>query len=353
MHLKRAFLALLVGILLLGCFVGCSDPSDGEVEWQDLVWAVGAPLPTAEDFARSLPEGAEVSFAEQYSFPSVGEYELTLLYQPKRGRALRVTVSLTLVKDSTPPVLIGVDDITGYVGDGISYRSGVTLRDDCHNPVTLSVDSSAVDLRREGSYPVIYRAVDGAGNVTEKQITVYLYEERITEEQLFSLIAPVAQRICPAGLSRREQIEEIYDYVYFNVDYVSTSDKSDWVRAAYEGLRTGSGDCFTYFALSKAFFTYLGIENMDIHRTEGIVEERHYWNLVNLSTDPASPRWYHFDATPLLGSTHSGCLLTDAQIAAYSASRVNEDGVGNYFYAYDRKSYPASDTTVINHTLAS
>ena len=350
MRKSPIFLLLLTLGLLLSCLVGCTGGEE-PAKWRDLTWAVGGRLPSAEDFALSLPEGAEVSFAEEYTFTHVGEYELELLLRVG-GRKTRVPVRLTLVRDVTPPVLAGVADISGYVGAGISYRSGVTYVDDCDNPVTLEVDSSAVNVRQAGEYPVIYRVTDGAGNVTEKRITVYLYEEKVTKDQLFAMIAPIAEQICPQGLSIREKVAEIYDYVYYNVDYVSYSDKSDWMRAAYEGLRTGSGDCFTYFALSKAFFEYLGIENMDIHRTEGIVDERHYWNYVNISADPSAPRWYHFDATPLRGEYHSGCLLTDAQIRAYSERREDENGFRNYFYAYDPTGYPPSDSTIINHTLA-
>ena len=90
---------------------------------------------------------------------------------------------------------------------------------------------------------------------------------------------------------------------------------------------------------------------MDVRRTEGIVDERHYWNLVNIGGQGEAARWYHFDATPLQGGTHSGCLLTDGQVAYYNATRTNEDGVSGYFYAYDPSGYPVSDSRVINHTL--
>ena len=144
-------------------------------------------------------------------------------------------------------------------------------------------------------------------------------------------------------------MREIYDYVHYSVHYTSDSDKNDWIRAAYEGLRTGQGECFTYFALSKAFFEYFGIENMDIERTPGIVKERHYWNFVNIGSAD-DPRWYHYDATQLSGAAHSGCLLTDGQIRVYHQHRVNEDGVGNYFYAYDASAYPTTEQEVITPT---
>ena len=343
-----SFLAL--SILSACIFVGCSRPKE-PLAWRDLTWAVGAPLPDASDFAVRLPEGVQVTYAEEYTYPSVGEYTLTLLVNGGGYVDHAVQVRLSLMRDKDPPVIEGASDIVSTEGLGISYRAGITVTDNCDGPIQLAVDSSAVNIHEQGIYPVIYTATDGAGNQTVCQVKVYVYREAVTMEDLMEKIAPIAATLCPQEASVYEKAEAIYEYVYYNVDYVSYSDKSDWVRAAYEGLRTGSGDCFTYFALSKAFFTYFGIENMDIHRTEGIVDERHYWNYVNISSDPASPRWYHFDATPLAGATHRGCLLTDAQIRAYSEGRVSEDGVRNYFYAYDSADYPKSDTRIINHTI--
>ena len=181
---------------------------------------------------------------------------------------------------------------------------------------------------------------------------VYVYEESITEADLYRLLDPVIEERISKNISTEQQAKEIYYFVSTHVTYVAYSNKSDWVRAAYDGLRTGQGDCYTYFALSKAFFNRLGISTMDIHRTEGIVDERHYWNYVNIGTEQ-SPRWYHFDATPLRGDYHSGCLLTDAQIACYNRTRADENGVTGYFYAYDASEYPPSDTRVINDTLPS
>ena len=348
MRMIKIISCLLALVLLAGCAVSCEEGTkDPEVQLQDLVWAVGAPLPTAEDFAISLPEGVEIAFAQEYQFTHLGEYTLELTVNKKKT----VSVKLNLVTDTQPPVMEGVKDVVSYVGEGIAYRSGVTARDNCHGTVRLEVDSSAVNIHEAGVYPVVYTATDHAGNVATVTVNVYVYESVITEEMLNAELDRVIAERIPTTASKEAQVWEVYDYVYYHVKYTGVSDKSDWVRAAYEGLRTGTGDCYTYFALAKAFFNRLGIENMDIQRTEGIVDERHYWNLVNIGGQGIDARWYHFDATPLQGSTHSGCLLTDRQIAYYHVTRENEDGVREYFYAYDASQYPASHGTVINFTL--
>ena len=57
----------------------------------------------------------------------------------------------------------------------------------CDAGVKLEVDTSDVNLKTVGTYDVIYRATDAAGNVTELRRTLSVYEEEITEEMLNDL----------------------------------------------------------------------------------------------------------------------------------------------------------------------
>lgn len=350
----RLIALILTVTLLCGVFCACRNDDetkkDEPLQWRSLTWAVGAPLPEASDFLQILPEGYTVRFAETYAFERLGEHQIVAVATDPDGNEIRQSLRLTLVVDTQAPTLTGVGDISAYVGDGISYRTGVTIVDNCDNPVTMTIDSSAVNTDMEGSYPVTYTVKDGAGNVTETRITVYVYREAVTKEMLWAEIDRLIASEIPTSGSTELRAREVYEYVYYHVAYVGTSDKNDWVRAAYEGIRTGEGDCYTYFALSKAFFERMGIPNMDIQRTEGIVTERHYWNLVNIGSS-AAPRWYHFDACRILGESPSlGCLMTDAQIGAFNQKKTDANGVSHYFYAYNRAAYPATDVTIITPT---
>lgn len=347
----------VAALLILACMLcvmlsACMDrPSEDESVFRDLTWAVGTVLPEAQDFAVSLPEGATVRFAEQYSYTSLGDYTLTLIVTDSRGRESRHSVRFSLVRDTEPPVIEGIGDRSIYLGDGISYRSGVTLRDNCDGAVSLTIDSSAENLTAEGSFPVVYIATDAAGNRTVVEITVWVYRESVTEAMLYNKVDRLIAEKINTKAPLRTQATQVYDFVHSHVLYGADSDKTDWVRAAYDGIRTGQGDCFTYFAISKAFFNRLGIESMDVRRIEGISIQRHYWNFVNIGTADA-PIWYHFDACPIKGETaRFGCLLTDSQVDAYTAARTMEENgrtVTHFFYAYDKSLYPASATEIIN-----
>ena len=353
MNKRIRFLALMLTVLLLVvALTACVEtPTDGvNLPWRSLTWAVGAPLPEPRDFLQALPEGYSVRFAEAYAFSELGDHTVTLVATAPDGKECRQVLHLSLVVDDQAPTISGVKDLSVVIGEGVSYRNGVTVTDNCDNPVTLTVDSSAVRMDEEGSYPVTYTATDGAGNPTEATVTVYVYREVVTEDMLWAEIDRIIAERIPTSGTRELQARAVYEYVYYGIAYSDSSDKNDWVRAAYEGIRTGQGDCFTYFALSKAFFVRLGIESMDIQRTEGIVTERHYWNFVNIGSKD-SPRWYHFDACRIRGELPSlGCLMTDRQLENFNAYKTDASGVSNYFYAYNRDAYPATDATVITPT---
>ena len=76
-------------------------------------------------------------------------------------------------------------------------------------------------------------------------------------------------------------------------------------------------------------------------RAEGGAPGNHYWNLVNIGTKD-TPKWYHYDANPISGEySVSGCLLTDAQVAAYDA------WCGSGYRKYDASKLPASASEII------
>jgi len=343
-------LTLFVLAVSLFSAFGCAPAEPPALKLKQLTWAVSTPLPRAEDFVEALPTGCTVRFAEEYRFTEYGEHDVELVLTDARGKSFSYFTTLSLIKDTVPPTLVGLRDLVAYLGGGVSYLSGVTAEDNCDGAVSISVDTSDVDLKSVGVYDVIYTATDAAGNVATFRRTLAVYEQEITEQMLNELIDPILGRIITDGMTVKQQLRAIYDYVYDNVAYVSTSDKSSWVRAAYDGLQKRQGDCYTYFALSKAMMERLGIENLDVERAPSVValvQERHYWSMVNIGSD-ADPVWYHFDACHLQDMPKPwGYLMTDEQLAYYSEMRESENGIAGYFYAFDAASYPKSATTIV------
>ena len=353
-HTKRLTTLVLALLLVVSLFSmsACRDPEPPVLQTKSLTWPSSVTLPTAEQFVEQVPQGCRLRLAEKYHFSAFGTYPISLILTDEKGREFTYSANLTLVDDNTPPTISGARDLVTYIGSGVSYLSGVTATDDCDAGVKLDVDTSRVNLKEVGVYDVIYRATDAAGNITEVRRTLSVYEEEITEEMLYKLLDPILANIVKDGMTTKQTLRAIYDYVYLNVAYVSTSDKSSWVRAAYNGLMSRNGDCFTYFALSKAMMERVGIQNMDIQRDPAIVamvNERHYWSLVNIGSQ-AEPQWYHFDSCHLndIGRPW-GFLMTDDQLLQYSDRRESVNGISGYFYLYDTTSYPRSSTKIITN----
>lgn len=349
MKLWRRIAVTFFAIVLSACsFVSCGNKVDLEtLTVNDMDWAVGAPLPKASDFVTDLPEDVTVRYKEDYQFSSMGEYNLTLVLS-NRGKEIERSVKLNLRVDDTPPTIVGVKDIGVYIGSGVSYKNGVSAIDDCGGEITITVDSSKVDLSREGEYFVRYIATDLAGNTSSIKAKVYVYKLEVTESMLYQKLDAAINTIITPDMDKEAQCRAVYQYVFQKITYTSTSEKGDWISAAYFGLDKGVGDCYTYFALSKAFFERLGIENMSIQRTPAAstaMGETHYWNYVNIG-DANNPRWYHFDTTHLRDQAYNGkiVLVTEEQLQHYN-KQIRDDH-GN-FYAYDQIGYPTSATEKI------
>ena len=318
------------------------------------------PYPEAIDFFADVEDASEVSarFKNSVNVTELGEKEVLIELADSLGNKKNYKTKMTVTVDTEAPTFNGpaTASVTSYLGEGIAYRKVVEAVDNCFGEVTVEVDSSAVKLDVAGSYRVYYRATDKAGNSSAYELTVNILAEKITEDMVMSEIGKLASKLgISKSMSKEEQVKRIFAYVNSpalssgeaNVKFYdeSNTDRSDWVREAYYTLQNGSGDCYSYFALSKAFFEYFGIENLDIQRSAGVTTQSgtHFWNMVNIGSEK-SPRWYYYDATRLKTPhrTGSGCLFTEAQLVDYN-TKVK---VG--FLTFDHAGYPEASKTTIN-----
>lgn len=156
-----------------------------------------------------------------------------------------------------------------------------------------------------------------------------------TQEELDAEVQKALSGIITEGMTKLEQAKAVWDFTKGGIRYTGDSDKSDWKSGAYEGLTTRKGDCFTYYAVSRALLTELGIDNLEVQRVGGI--SSHYWNLVNCGDG-----WYHFDATPRSSKLpyFVSFMFTDQEAADYTASV----GGGREYYTFDGSLYPERAT---------
>ncbi|MCM1264347.1 MAG: hypothetical protein NC313_16675 [Butyrivibrio sp.] len=302
------------------------DTTAPEVEVQNLERYALAPV-SADDFTVSINDITQVSaaFAVEPDLSRIGTQDLEIVYTDEGNNDIVKQVELTLIEDTEPPVIEGAVDLEISIGDSVSYRKDVTVTDNCPDGLLMTVDTSQVDLNREGIYPVTYTATDLAGNICEVTVNLIVAPKVYDINEVYAAADAVLAKIITPEMTQLEQARAIFDYVTKHVGYINDSAKEDWVRGAYEGLIYGKGDCYVYACTSKVLLTRAGIVNMDIEKIPA--KTLHYWNLVDIGGG-----WYHFDTTPR--KDHPVIFMwSDAQLMDYSEKH-------NKSHNYDHSLYP-------------
>ena len=274
-----------------------------------------------------------------------------------------------------PTLTADSNTVLVYTGSTLSYRKFVKISDNSDGEIKLEATKSDVNQNVPGEYSVTLVAVDASGNKSKPlTLKVIVKDKMYSEESLMTLIAQKAkselgytrEEAKTSGKSKTQIVRDIYAYVndptagkndaniFFNDVSNTPAQKAqggqktrngwetDWIEEAYRTLSMNrmEGDCYSYYAVSKAFFEYFGIENMGIQRAVSSTESgTHYWNIVKVEGG-----WYYFDATRLGGSfadgTKNACLITEAKLLGYKTSSG-----GTEFYKIDKWSgFPTIST---------
>lgn len=289
----------------------------------DTVTEVGV-MPSPETLVTNIQDVGKVtvSYRTEPDVSRGGGVVADVLLTDAAGNTAIVKVKLTVIDDEVPPVIEGAADMEYYVGDPISYKSGITVTDDQTQYPKLTVDNTQVDIHKAGTYPVTYTAEDNAGNKTS--VTVYLTlvekpEGYVEPDVVYALAQTVLNEITTEDMTDMEVAFAIYRWVTTHIAYTGHSDKSSWTRGAYDAFTNRAGDCYNYYAAAKAMYDVVGIENIEVRKvvTENTSRSSHYWSLINLGDG-----WYHVDCTP---RNNPGFFFmnTDAELLAYSEKNRN------------------------------
>lgn len=265
-----------------------------------------------------------------------GTYEVTYTATDLSGNKTIQTVTVTVEKkDDIAPVIDGAENLTVFIGDTVSYRKNITVTDNEDPNPTLQVDSSQVDLTKEGTYEVTYAATDASGNTAIKTITVTVQKEAppATSDDVYTLADKKLKSLLTDGMTVRQQVEAIYNWANTCIWYSGKSTKDDYLVEAKKVLEGGGTDCFGYFAVTKLMFERLQIPNIDVIKVKNHAQDSsHYWSLVSVD---GGQTYYHFDATPRKGDGDRFLLVTDAELDAYSDQH-------NKCHNRDKSLYPAT-----------
>ncbi len=283
-----------------------------------------------------------VSYKTKPDFKHVGHQTVEIVLMDTSDNETILTPQLSIKKDSEAPVITGIKDIHIYIGDPIAYKRGVKVTDNRDVKVELVVNNSLVNSKAEGKYPTTYTATDQAGNITTEScyVTVDMRpEDSLSVETVNELADKVLDQIIKPDMTEKEELWTIYKWIRNSIEYTGYSNKSIWLSDAARGIKTGSGDCFTYYAVARALLERSGYETFPVTRLE-VYPSRHYWVLVKFNGG-----WYHYDTCPALLSNPYWCFLkTDEEIAAYT--ELVKDLKSGY-YDYDNSILPEVSTIKI------
>lgn len=300
-------------------------------------------LPKAEEFLKNVTDCSNVLISYK-TVPDVstgGTKDVVIILKDSFGNETEVTSKITVLTDEEPPVIEGAKNIEIFLGDTVSYRSGITVKDNEDPNPTLSIDNSKVKLDEVGTYEVTYSATDASGNTSSVTITLTIKKKPsnvIDEDKVLELAQDILKNITKESMSKREIAFAIYKWTYSNIMYTDSSDKSSWVKGAYQAFTKKTGDCFTYYAAAKALYEAAGIDNVDIVKSD-TSHSRHYWSLINLGDG-----WYHVDCTPRKGTGDLFFMVTDEELLEYSKKHSNS-------HIFDTSAYPERATKSIQKEI--
>ena len=279
--------------------------------------------PVAADavFAAADLSPVSVEWITEPDWETVGEQTVRVKATDRYGNSAECEDTIALQEDTEPPVLYGVVNRTAYVGEPIAYLAEVYAEDKVDGRTKVLVRSE-VQPDQEGSYDVVFIAEDVSGNHTTAKCKYKLVNATVSEEEVRALAQDVLAKILTDDMVTAEKLKAVFKYVRGHVSYVGKSDKTDWRKEAVRGIQTGKGDCFTFYAVTRALLDELGVEYMSVTRKGS--STRHYWVIVNIGTG-----WYHFDPTIAPRHRHQCFMWTNRQCQ-----------VKSYFWRYEKANYP-------------
>ncbi|MBP5655372.1 MAG: transglutaminase domain-containing protein [Clostridiales bacterium] len=291
-------------------------------------------FPEAEEVVTNVYDLSPCTISYK-DFPDMGlggHFDVRVSVKDSSGNETIVPVPFDVTYDGIAPQIYGAKDLSVFIGDTISYRDGVTVADNLDPKPELTIDTSQVNLKREGTYPVTYTATDFAGNSSSVTVNITLTvkpDGYVDPEVVYEKAREILEQITTPGMSDLEVALQITYWCRYQIHYGNRSVSTSWTAAAYQGLTSRSGRCYTYAMSARALFDAAGIENKIVKR-EKYGRSGHYWNYIKIDG-----QWYHCDSTPrhTYGSYVFG--YTTKELQAFSVN-----GYNGYYFTVSK--YPES-----------
>ena len=289
----------------------------------------------AQDLVEDIKDVTKVDvlFASEPDFSKPGTRSVDVILEDTSRNRTRITSSLEIIEDTTPPQIHGAKAHTLRVGETISYRTGVQVTDDADPSPMLKIDNTAVDLDKAGTYPVTYTATDFSGNSSSVSVNIRVedpptgYEEI---DKLYELADKLVAEIITDDMNEIEKAFTIFKWTRTHIPFTYENVPHNYVDQAIRGLQGKIGDCYTCSAAAKTLFERAGFEAIFMEKPT----HSHYWLMVKVNGE-----WYYMEPTPIYLKTFMCFLGTDADLEWFN------NHVKKGYYTFNHKLYPTPAKT--------
>ncbi|MDI3236409.1 DUF5011 domain-containing protein [Exiguobacterium antarcticum] len=115
----------------------------------------------------------KIKVSGSVNIKKTGTYKLTYAVSDKAKNKRIITRAITVKKDTVRPSISGATNKTVYIGSSFNALTGVTAKDNADGIITKNIKvSGTVNIKKTGTYKLIYTVLDKAKNKTTVTRTI-------------------------------------------------------------------------------------------------------------------------------------------------------------------------------------
>lgn len=155
------------------------DTIKPDLEIQELTIDLGMKV-EARDLIKTSYDSSrtEVKFKQNYQFNEVGDQNVEIIICRGNNCITKQSVVHILPKDTTPPEIIGIRNLSVLKDSDIDLLSSVSVKDNQDDNPILTIDSSNLDISKVGDYQITYHAKDRSLNTVKETCIVSVVENK-------------------------------------------------------------------------------------------------------------------------------------------------------------------------------